>query len=480
VFVTSEQILGVLSQFNPWWSGQAGSPLPQWHRAAFPELLRWTTDPPVPRAVLLSGARQVGKTTLLRQLAAEMLRIGVPASNILYATFDHPMLKLAGVDTVVQTWRQRELAQPGPEYLLLDEAQFIPDWAVWMKHQVDFRPERRLVLTGSAMPLLEDSPESGVGRLHTLRLTTLSFYEFLQLRETGLAELPELKALQHLWKWSAKDFAALPDLTGHFHDYLLRGGFPQTTRMANLAEAQRLLREDVIDKVLKRDMTAVYGVRRIVELEHLFLYLCLHDGGILNLEEVGKELRLSRPTVQNFLQLLESAHLIFRLPAFGYGKEVLRGRPKIYLADPAISPAVLLRGKEALEDFTLLGIATESAVFKHLFARFYAQQLRFSYWRAKQGLEVDVVGEVATYTIPFEVKYRSQQHTGARELKGLLQFYEERKCARGYVITRDLGDIGPMRGLKNTEIQLMKIPAPLFCYWMGRAELADSQSQLAM
>jgi len=480
MFVSPEQILSVLSQFNPWWNGQVGSPLPTWHRAAFPELRRWVLSPPAPRAVLLSGARQVGKTTLLRQLAAELLRAGVHPSNILYATFDHPILKLAGVDTVLKVWREREVAQPGPEILLLDEAQFIPDWAVWMKHQVDFVPQRRIVMTGSAMPLLEDSPESGVGRLHTLRLTTLSFYEFLQLRETELPELPELAGLQHLWKWTPKDFAALPDLTGHFHEYLLRGGFPQTARMANLVEAQRLLREDVIDKVLKRDMTAVYGVRRVLELEHLFLYLCLHDGGILNLEEVGKELRLSRQTVQSFLQLLEAAHLIFRLPAFGYGKEVLRGRPKIYLADPAISPAVMLRGKEALEDFGLLGVATESVVFKHLFARFYSQHLRFSYWRGKQDLEVDVVAEVAGQTVPFEVKYRSAQHTGARELKGLFQFYEERQCVRGYVITRDLGDIGSMQGLRNSEIRLMKVPAPLFCYWMGRAELVDSASQLAM
>lgn len=480
MFIGPDQIVSVLSQFNPWWRGQAVVPLPTWHRAAFPELWRWATRPPVPRAVLLSGARQVGKTTLMRQLAARLLENGVPAGNILYATFDHPLLKLAGVETVLQAWRQREAIQAGPEYLLLDEAQFLPDWAVWCKHQVDFQPERRLILTGSAMPLSETSPESGVGRWHTLRLTTLSFYEFLQLRGTSVGDLPELTALQNLWKWSSRSFFDLPDLTAHFQDYLLRGGFPQTAVLADLVEAQRLLREDVIDKVLKRDMTAIYGVRRVLELEHLFLYLCLHDGGILNLEDVSNQLRLSRPTVQSFLELLESAHLIFRLQAFGYGKEVLRGRPKIYLADPAISPAVLLRGREALEDLALLGVATESAVFKHLYARFYAQQLRFSYWRGKHDQEVDVVGEVAGLTIPFEVKYRSQQHTGARELKGLLQFYEEKKCQRGYVITRDLTDIGPMSGLKSGTLQLMKIPAPLFCYWMGRAELMESQASLSM
>ncbi len=429
---------------------------------------------------MLSGARQVGKTTLLRQLVVRLLDSGVPAENILYATFDHPMLKLAGIDAVLTAWRQREVRQAGPEYLLLDEAQFIPDWGTWVKHQVDFHADRRIVFTGSAMPLLEVSPESGVGRWHTLRLTTLSFFEFLQLREEPIPDITPMGPLHQLWSWSPQEFSRLPDLTAYFQDFLLRGGFPQTARMSNLAEAQRLLREDVIDKVLKRDMTAVYGVRRVVELEHLFLYLCLHDGGILNLEEVGSKLNLSRPTIQNFLQLLESAHLVFRLPVFGRGKEVLRGRPKVYLTDPAISPAVLLRGKEALENREILGVATESAVFKHLSARFYAQQVRFSYWRGKRDLEVDVIGEVAGQAIPFEVKYRGQKHTGPRDLSGLLQFYEERRCKRAYVITRDPVDIGPMRGLKDESCQIMKIPAPFFCYWMGQAELQESQSQLAM
>lgn len=87
---------------------------------------------------------------------------------------------------------------------------------------------------------------------------------------------------------------------------------------------------------------------------------------------------------------------------------------------------------------------------------------------------MDLVGEVAGQSIPIEVKYRSQHHTGARDLKGLLQVYEERKCQRGYVVTRDLRDIGPLAGLKNPEIRLMKVPAPLFCYWMGSCELSDS------
>jgi predicted AAA+ superfamily ATPase len=150
VKIAKEEISAVLAQFNPWWRGEPLTDIPGWRRAAFVELHAWMTAPPAPRAVMLSGARQIGKTTLMLQVADALLRAGVPAANILYATFDHPMLKLAGIDAVIDAWREREPRADGPEYLLLDEAQFIRDWATWVKHQVDFRKNRRIAFTGSA------------------------------------------------------------------------------------------------------------------------------------------------------------------------------------------------------------------------------------------------------------------------------------------------------------------------------------------
>jgi len=64
--VEKEELMTVLGQFNPWWRGEPIPDLPSWHRASFGELQSWITNPPAARAVMLSGARQVGKTTLLR------------------------------------------------------------------------------------------------------------------------------------------------------------------------------------------------------------------------------------------------------------------------------------------------------------------------------------------------------------------------------------------------------------------------------
>ena len=481
--VSKEKLVAVLSQFNPWWRGEAIPDLPKWRRAAFRELHTWTTNPPAPRAVLLSGARQIGKTTLMLQAVDSVLRAGTPPSNIIYATFDHPVLKLAGIDAVLDAWREREPKADGLEYLFLDEAQFIREWGTWVKLQVDFQKSRRIAFTGSAMPLVEVGQESGVGRWHTIRLTTLSFYEYLQIKNLTLPPLPKIKSLCDLFDWPQADFyrvtEAAASYVGHFHEYLVRGGFPQTAQVESITQAQRLLREDIIDKVLKRDMTALFGVRRVLDLEHTFLYLCMHDGGLLDMVDLCSNLEVKRPTAQNFIELLESTHLIYRLPPYGYGKDVLRARFKIYLADAAIAPAVMLKGKTILEDPAALGVATETAVFKHLFARYYAQNVRFTYWRGKKDREVDLVAEVDGQIIPFEVKYRAQ-HTGARELKGLIELCELKKITRGYVVTKSLDDFGLMTGMPqggDTATQIMRIPAPLLCYWMGGSELNQTDVQ---
>ena len=478
--ISREELIAVLAQFNPWWRGEPIADLPTWRRAAFHDLFQWLTAPPAPRAILLSGARQVGKTTLLLQAIEALVGQGVPPGNILYATFDHPLVKLAGIDAVLQAWRDREPQVDGPEYLLLDEAQFIRDWGTWIKHQVDFKKQRRIAFTGSAMPLVDSAQESGVGRWHTIRLSTLSFYEYLQIKQLTLPALPKLKSLRDLFEWSPSDFYRVSEIaepyTSHFHEYLLRGGFPQTAQVQSITQAQRLLREDIIDKVLKRDMTALFGVRRILDLEHTFLYLCLHDGAILDMTDLCSNLEVKRPTAQHFIELLEATHLIYRLPPFGYGKDVLRGRFKIYLTDAAIAPAVMLKGKSILEDSAALGVATETAVLKHLYARYYPQNVRFSYWRGKRDHEVDLIAEVGGQTIPFEVKYRSQ-HTGVRELKGLLELCQQKSIERGYVATKSVSDFGEMTELPdkqkrpgNPVTRIMRIPAPLLCYWMGQSE----------
>lgn len=540
--IPNDSLIAVLSQFNPWWRDEAIPDLPLWHRTCFQELYDWVKEPPAPRAVLLSGARQVGKTTLLLQVVHNLLSAGIPAANILYATFDHPIIKLAGIDTVVTAWREREPKMEGLEYVFMDEAQTIRDLGTWIKHQVDFNKNRRITFTGSAMPLISSGQESGVGRWHTIKLATLSFYEYMQLKllpppifkdflanlekikmdyekpnydygklvqsdlssdkkikfesdaifanqkfksdyskllqsnlfsnkRINLPELPIIKSLNELFDWPKEEFYRVSEVAepyvGHFNQYLVRGGFPQTAQVESLTQAQRLIREDIVDKVLKRDMTALFGVRRVLDLEQIFLYLCMHDGGLLDMKNLCDGLSIKRPTAQHFIELLEASHLIYRLQPFSYGKEILRAKYKIYLADAAIASSVLLRGNTVLDNPTLLGIAAETAVFKHLYIREYAQDVRFSYWQDGRNYEIDLIAEVSGKIIPFEVKYRAQ-NTGAAELKGLIEFCQKKSIAEAYVITKSMRDFGMFLCDNAPNTKIMKIPAPLFCFWLGK------------
>ncbi len=471
--VSSCDLYPILRRFNPWWDGGQTAGLPPIQRLAFSEVLSWVRTPPARRAILLSGARQIGKTTLLLQVIQSLLNEGVSPDRILYVTFDHPLLKSAGLDETLKVWREFQTNSGRTEYLFLDEIQHCEGWQVWLKHQVDFEPQRRFVVTGSATPLATEHLESGVGRWSTLTLPTLSFVEFLQITQASIPTLPEVTSLAQLFSWSPLEFQRTSEnsrsLIPLFHEYLLRGGFPQTALINNIVTAQKLLREDIIDKALKRDMTSLFGVRRVYEIEQLFLYLCLHDGGILDMTSVCSSLSLQKPTVKRYLDFLQSAHLIYKLPPFGYGKEVLRGKHKVYLADSTLAGSILLKGRSLLDDPVHLGAAVETTFFKHVLTRYYQQSTGFSYWQGRGRHEVDVVMEIAGELIPFEVKYQSGG-VEARDLTGLRLFCEKHHLARAYVITRDFDDSGLLPDMGETKV--LMIPAPLACYWLSRSEVA--------
>ncbi|WP_303681164.1 hypothetical protein [Pelodictyon luteolum] len=158
------------------------------------------------------------------------------------------------------------------------------------------------------------------------------FRQYMLLRKEALADIPLLSSPGELLEAERPRFSRVGEecrpLTGLFHSYLLRGGFPQTALLESTPMAQKLLREDIVDKVLKRDICSMFGVRRLKELEQTFLYFCQHDGGMLDIPTRCNNLDVNKKTVLNFMMLLESAHLIYRLKPPGYGKEILRGRER--------------------------------------------------------------------------------------------------------------------------------------------------------
>ena len=199
----------------------------------------------------------------------------------------------------------------------------------------------------------------------------------------------------------------------------------------------------------------------------------MHDGGIQDINSLASNLSVTRQTVQNFIHLLEATHLIYRLPPFGLGKEVLRARYKLYMADPAIAPAILMKGKTILEDAKALGQSVETAVCGHLSAHSGVNHTKFSYWKDSNEKEVDLVLETSKALVPFEVKYMSGP-TDIRDIQGLVQFSRRKSIENCFVLTKDHQDIGPIEDKKHTlTSKFMRIPTPIFCYWLGESEISQ-------
>jgi len=472
-FFDRSEIAGVLHGFNPWWTGRS-VPVPDFRRLAYAACRSYLDNPGLRRAVLLSGPRRVGKTTVLQQLATALIQEGHVARGILYLSLDHPLLKLLSLREILRIFHEEIHAEGQPTVLLLDEIQYSREWETEVKLLVDHQPDYRIVATGSAsVTHKERLAESGVGRWVTVPVPTLSFFEFIQIRGERVPELSAGLRPNDLFASTSGQrsniAAELRPLLPLFNRYLLVGGFPETARQDDTALCQRLLREDVVERVLKRDMTALFGVRNVNDLEKLFIYLCLHTGGILAHATVANALDTSAATVGNHLALLEQANLIYRLPPVRTGgKKTLKARNKYYLVDAALRNAVLLRGEEVLTNADEMGLIVETTVLRHLYAYTYRDTPEIAYWRdAASGREVDIIIRSPAYHLAVEVKYKDKASLETNS--GLAAYCTAEQLRQGYLVTKQETNFG-VATLEGSATQFLKIPAHILCYLLGQAE----------
>ena len=470
---TKEGILKVLSAYNPWWKTGLVNPKMSktYKRFAFYEAMKKIGDKSIRRTVVLTGTRRVGKTTIQYQMIEALLNSGVAPQKIVFISLDHPMLKLSQFHEVLECYHENIYADQDV-YYFFDEVQYAQDWDRWLKTIYDTQPDTQVVATGSASPaLIKGSRESGAGRWSVIQIPTLSFYEYCELLGLERPEIPEsLKPTDLLSKTQAERSIIMLQLSkvqNHFIRYLQVGGFPELALADNDIMAQQIMREDVVDKVLKRDLPSLYNIRNATELERIFLYLCNVSSEIVSIEAITKELNgVSRVTVENYIQFLESANLIYQSwPIDMAGKKVLKARPKIYIADAAIRNAVLM-DDTILMNPEGMGKVVETAVYKHVCAFYYQRATSVGYFRGgKKNKEIDIVVDYPNIkNIIIEVKYRDSAPISDDD--AIVELCEESSVA--IVVTKSEMDFG----VHDTRCgrKLLRIPAFAFLYLLGNAE----------
>jgi len=471
--ISKEALLKVLTAYNPWW--KTGSIHPRltktYKRNAFYDVMNRLGHIDLRRIIVLTGARRVGKTTIMYQTIESLLLQGVKPQRIVYISLDHPVLKLSSFQDVLDCYHENVYPDQNV-YYFLDEIQYAVNWDKWLKTLYDLRPECNVIATGSASPaLVKGNQESGAGRWSLIQVPTLSFYEYCKLTGVEHGVISTDFHFEDLLQMNQSErqeiLLKLSGLQVHLNRYLLVGGFPELAIAENDTWAQQLMREDVVDKVLKRDLPALYNIRNVTELERIFIYLCNVSSEIVSIETLAKELQgVSRPTVENYIRYLESANLIYlSWPIEMNGKKILKARPKIYVADAAIRNAVLM-DEMILANAVEMGRVVETAVYKHVVSSFHEKAFAVGYFRSNsKQKEIDIVIEQKLRkNILIEVKYR--ENAVLADDDAICELIEE--ADYGVVVTKNGNDFG----VHHTKCgkNLIRIPAYAFMFLLGFME----------
>jgi len=351
-------------------------PLPRLVGHALAERLR------VMPAVVVTGARQTGKSTLVEQL--------VPGGRR-YRSLDD-------LDVLDAARRDPEALVGGTAPVTLDEVQREPGLLRAVKRAIDRdRKPGRFLITGSAnLLLMRRVAESLAGRASYLTLWPMTRREQRGLARCGLWD--ELLAA-HEKDWREM-LAAEPDEPDDWRSLVRRGGFPTPAVEMTMTKERAIWFDGYVRTYLERDLQDLAAISALPDFRRLMRAACLRLGQLVNQTELGRDVALPQPTVHRWLNLLETSYLLVRLPAYAVNRtKRLIKAPKIYWGDTGVA----LHLTEAAEPG---GAHLENVVLHDLLAWRDArlERAELAYWRTAIGEEVDFVIEASGRLLPVEVK----------------------------------------------------------------------------
>ena len=355
--------------------------------------------------IILSGARQVGKSTLLLQER--------PFSEWRYLTLDD-------YDILHQAEKNPQDLWAGTSHVVIDEVQKSPRLVEAIKKTVDSNNNRHsFVLSGSAnMNLMKQVSESLAGRAVYYTLHPMTYGEINSspmknpLESLFNSELPENYKLKK----------SLPDAVS----LMWKGFMPGLMRYSE-PRSILLWWEGYVMTYLERDLRQLSQIESLSDFRRLMTACALRCGKIINQTEVSRDTGISQPTVHRYMNLLEITHLMTRVPAYAVNRtKRLMKSPKLIWTDPGL--ATFLSGfydKDSLLSSDYTGSIFESMIYLHLhvLTQLMAPRARIYFWRTSTGKEVDFVIEWGRKLIAVEVKFSDQARYA--DISGIQLFIDE-------------------------------------------------------
>lgn len=337
-------------------------------------------------AVVVTGPRQSGKTTLLK---AQFSR------SHGFISLENPDVRLRAKDDPVGFLN----AYPPP--VILDEIQYVPELLPFIKTLIDEnrRPGRWLLTGSQNFTLMQGVSESLAGRAAVLTLLPFSFSEYLNRAEKSI---PVSQWLSSLTSRSAPALIRSPALA----QYLLRGSYPEIA--SNARVNRELWCGSYLATYIERDIRNLATIGDLSQFQRFVKLCATRTGQILNLSDMARDIGISVPTAKRWISILETGHQIYLLYPYyrNIGKRLIKS-PKLYFTDTALASYLLgIHDTKILLGSPHYGSLFETLVVMDILKRFYhgGEMPALFYLRTRDGLEIDLVLEVGEHLHLFEIK----------------------------------------------------------------------------
>jgi len=279
-------------------------------------------------AIVIYGARQVGKTTIMKMLIKQLKDNGIPDEAVFYFDLeDLDMLNLCsqGIDFLIR-YIDARTSYKGKIYLFIDEIQYLDNASNFIKLMVDNHSNRfKLITSGSSVLGIKSKiKKSLVGRIVTFEVFGLDFEEFLWFK----------KKIFNLDK--VADEKTEKELKQLFEEFIIFGTYPRIALISKIDDRRYYLKE-LIQTYIKKDIKDIGKIRNIMKFNNFLRILADQTGNLLNIDELASSVGIARETVYDYLTLLEGTYIARRLaPFFRNLRSELTKMPKIYFEDSGV------------------------------------------------------------------------------------------------------------------------------------------------
>ncbi len=376
------------------------------------------------RITVLLGSRQVGKTFLMQKMIEKLLsEKNVDPKQVFYFNFDaFNLIDLVEDDRDFLDFIGSYGLANKKTYIFLDEAQRIPEVGILIKRYYDLGLDIKFMVSGSSsLQIKSQVKETLTGRKQLFELSPISYVEFLRYK--GLNPLDDLVQLA---RFESDRYQRLME------EFVIFGGYPGVVVTESPEDKIQLLKE-IYHSYVQKDISDFFKVEDIGGFNRLVQFLAAQTGSLFKINEVTKNIRLSRHFVEKYLLALEQTYVLtFLRPYFAnLGKAIIKA-PKLYFYDTGLRN-IVFGAFQPLNNRSDAGAVIENFVFSELIKSVAKERLWF--YRTTTGSEIDFLFITGNQVIPVEVKYSTSRQEAIPKIFHTIEAHTG--LNKALVITKD-------------------------------------------